>query len=40
MRYDGIGAPLSNDEKELLLFVLYTESEHRGGIVAEVRKLE
>ena len=37
-RYDGIGKPLTHDEKEILMASLYFESEHRGGIVAEAQK--
>lgn len=39
VRYDGIGAPLTRDEEQLLLLALYTESEARGGIVLEARRL-
>lgn len=37
-RYDGLGKPLTNDEREILLFALYNESEARGGIVAEAQR--
>lgn len=37
MRYNGIGKPISNDEREILLFALYNESEARGGIAATAK---
>ncbi len=38
VRYNGIGKPLSSDERELLLFALYNESEDRGGIAADAKR--
>lgn len=35
IRYNGIGKPLTHDEREILLFALYNESEARHGIAAE-----
>lgn len=37
VRYNGIGDELSGDERELLLFALYDESEARGGIAAQAK---
>ncbi len=37
IRYNGIGKPLSHDEREILLFALHTESEERGGIAATAK---
>lgn len=36
-RSDGIGKPLTLDEKEILMAVLYFESESRDGIVKEAQ---
>ncbi len=38
VRYNGIGKELSSDERELVLFALYNESEARGGIAADARR--
>ena len=38
VRYNGFGKKLSSDERELLLFALYNESEARGGIAAYARR--
>lgn len=32
VRYNGIGKPLTNDEREILLFALYNDSEALHGI--------
>lgn len=37
IRYNGIGKPITSDERELLLFALYNESESRGGIAAKAK---
>ena len=37
IRYNGIGKPITSNEREVLLFALYNESEQRGGIVAEAK---
>lgn len=39
IRYNGIGKPITAEEREILLFALYNESEARGGI-AETAKRE
>lgn len=39
-RYDGLGKPLTSDDRELLLFALYCESEHSGGSVKLARDEE
>ncbi len=33
IRYNGIGKPITSDEREILLFALHNESEAQGGIV-------
>lgn len=38
-RYDGIGKPITSDEREILLWALYNESKERGGIVKKAREL-
>lgn len=36
-RYEGIGRPLTNDEREILLFHMYNERRHLRGKVAALR---
>jgi hypothetical protein len=38
-RYNGIGKDLTNDEREILLFALYNESESREEGIAHRAKL-
>ncbi len=38
IRYNGIGKPLTSDERELLIFALYNESESRGGLAASAKR--
>lgn len=38
VRYNGIGKPLSSDEREILLFALYNESERNGGMAADAKR--
>jgi hypothetical protein len=38
IRYNGIGKELTSDERELLLFALYNESELQGGMAAAAKK--
>ena len=37
VRYNGIGKPLDSDEREIVLFALYNESEARAGIAKEAQ---
>ncbi len=36
-RYNGIGKPITSDEREILLFALYNESEQREGVAKTAR---
>jgi len=37
VRYNGIGKELTHDEKEILMFALYNESETREGLAMQAR---